>query len=185
MSELVGYARVSSAGQTLDVQEDALRAAGCSKVFSEKKSGASQTDRPELDRAVEYAREGDTFVVTRIDRLARSVVDLHQIVERLKAKGVGFRALQQGEFDTTTPHGALFLTLLGGFAAFERALLLDRIKEGQAKAKAEGRPMGRPKSVPVAEVRRLAQEEGLNPYQIQKRLGIGRGSVYRALRGDE
>lgn len=181
---LVGYARVSSVGQSLEVQEEALRAAGCAKVFSEKRSGTTTGDREELRRALDYVREGDTFIVTRIDRLARSAIDLNDIVRGLSAKGVEFKALQQGQVDTTTATGKMMLGLLALFAEFETDLRRERQMEGIAKAKAEGRYRGRPATVPVDEVRRLARE-GLNPSQIQKQLGIGRGSVYRALEGVE
>jgi len=184
MGQLVGYARVSSAGQSLEVQEEALVAAGCAKVFSEKRSGTARADREELWRALEYVREGDTFVVTRIDRLARSVTDLSAIVEGLRAKSVGFRALQQGEFDTTAATGRLFLTMLGAFAEFETALRRERQMEGVEKAKAEGRYKGRPATVPRAEVRRL-HREGVKPTHIARQLGIGRTAVYEALKEDE
>lgn len=182
MGQLVGYARVSSAGQSLEVQEQALKAAGCTKVFSEKRSGTSRKDREELWRALEYVREGDTFVVTRIDRLARSVTDLSTIVEGLRAKSVGFRALQQGEFDTTAATGRLFLTMLGAFAEFETALRRERQMEGVEKAKAEGRYRGRTPTVQRDEVRRL-HSEGVKPAHIARQLGIARSSVYEALKG--
>jgi DNA invertase Pin-like site-specific DNA recombinase len=127
---VVGYARVSSTGQSLEVQEEALRAAGCEKVFAEKRTGTTQEGREELRRALEYVREGDTFVVSRIDRLARSVSDLSEIVAVLTTKGVSFRALQQGEFDTTAATGRLFLTMLGAFAEFETSLRRERSDGG-------------------------------------------------------
>lgn len=179
---VVGYARVSSVGQSLEVQEDALRAAGCEKVFSEKRTGTTQEGREELKRALEYVRDGDTFVVSRIDRLARSVSDLGDIVSVLTAKGVSFRALQQGEFDTTAATGRLFLTMLGAFAEFETSLRRERQMEGIEKAKAEGRYKGRPKSVDAASIRRL-HAEGEKPAHIAKRLGVARSTVYEALKG--
>jgi DNA invertase Pin-like site-specific DNA recombinase len=179
---VVGYARVSSVGQSLAVQEEALRAAGCEKVFAEKRTGSTQAGREELERALDYVREGDVLMVTRIDRLARSVLDLHQIVERLNAKRVGFRAVQQGEFDTTTATGRLFLTILGGFAEFETAIRRERQQEGIEKAKAEGRYRGRPRTTPVEEVRKLAAE-GMRPAHIARQLGISRTTVYEALKG--
>ncbi|OWR16218.1 DNA-invertase hin [Brevundimonas diminuta] len=178
---VVGYARVSSTGQSLEVQEEALRAAGCEKVFAEKRTGTTQEGREELRRALEYVREGDTFVVSRIDRLARSVSDLSEIVAVLTTKGVSFRALQQGEFDTTAATGRLFLTMLGAFAEFETSLRRERQMEGIEKAKAEGRYKGRPKSVDAAAIRRL-HSEGQKPAHIAKRLGIARSTVYAALK---
>ena len=180
MGEIVGYARVSSADQSLALQEEQLRAAGCTRVFSEKRSGTSRSGRKELERALDYVREGDIFVVTRIDRLARSITDLRQTVDFLAGKGVGFRAVQQAGVDTTSSAGKLFLGMLGLFAEFETDLRSERQREGIAKAKAEGRHLGRPLTVPVEDVNRLAAE-GLTPSQIQKKLRIGRGSVYRAL----
>jgi DNA invertase Pin-like site-specific DNA recombinase len=177
---LVGYARVSSVGQSLDVQEDALRGAGCEKVFAEKQSGTSREGREELRRALEYVREGDVFVVTRIDRLARSVSDLSEVVVGLTHKGVSFRALQQGEFDTTAATGRLFLTMLGAFAEFETNLRRERQLEGIAKAKAEGRYRGRPRTVDVAAIRRL-HGEGVKTTDIARRLGIARSTVYATL----
>src|SRR5215207_7763221 len=110
---LVGYARVSSVGQTLELQVDALSAAGCSKIYSEKVSGRSAADRPQLQRALDQVREGDTLVVTRLDRLARSVTDLHRIMERLAEERVQFRCLQQGGVDTSTSTGKLTLSIFG------------------------------------------------------------------------
>lgn len=178
---VVGYARVSSVGQSLEVQEDALRAAGCEKVFSEKRTGTTQAGREELRRALEYVREGDTFVVSRIDRLARSVSDLSEIVAVLTTKGVSFRALQQGEFDTTAATGRLFLIMLGAFAEFETSLRRERQMEGIEKAKAEGRYKGRPKSVDAASIRRL-HAEGVKSAHIAARLGVARSTVYEALK---
>lgn len=179
---VVGYARVSSFGQALEVQAAALREAGCDKVFAEKRSGTTQEGREELRRALEYVREGDVFVVTRIDRLARSVGDLSEIVAALTAKGVSFRALQQGEFDTTAATGRLFLTMLGAFAEFETNLRRERQMEGIAKAKAEGRYRGRPQTVDKSAIRRL-HDEGLKPTHIAQRLGVARSTVYEALKG--
>jgi DNA invertase Pin-like site-specific DNA recombinase len=181
---VVGYARVSSVGQSLDVQEAALAEAGCDKVFAEKRSGATQGDREELRRALEYVREGDTFVVTRIDRLARSVSDLVEIIALLTRKGVGFRALQQGEIDTTTASGKMLLGILGVFAEFETNLRRERQQEGIEKAKAEGRYRGRPKSVDAAAIR-LLRADGVRPAHIAKRLGVARSTVYEALKEDE
>lgn len=178
---VVGYARVSSFGQALEVQAVALREAGCDKVFAEKRSGTTQEGREELRRALEYVREGDVFLVTRIDRLARSVSDLGEIVTALTSKGVSFRALQQGEFDTTAATGRLFLTMLGAFAEFETHLRRERQMEGIAKAKADGRYKGRPETVDKGAIHRL-HGEGVKPTHIAQRLGIARSTVYEALK---
>lgn len=180
---IVGYARVSSVGQSLDVQEAALVAAGCEKVFAEKRTGTTTDGRVELERALDYVRDGDLFVVTRIDRLARSVTDLHRIVDRLRSKGVGFKALQSGDLDTTTSSGKLFLTILGGFAEFEAQIRRERQQEGIEKAKAAGRYRGRPKTVDKAAIRRL-REEGMKPPAIAARLSVGLSTVYEALKAE-
>jgi DNA invertase Pin-like site-specific DNA recombinase len=156
-----------------------LRAAGCNIVRSEKKSGTSRNGRTELDTILSFLRSGDTLVVTRIDRLARSVGDLESIVGELRDKGVHLKALEQ-PVDTSTPAGKAFLQMLGVFAEFETALRRERQMEGIAKAKAAGVYKGRKPSVPVAEVRRL-KAAGVAPSAIAKQLGVGRTSVYRAL----
>lgn len=177
---LIGYARVSSSGQSLEVQRDQLLAAGCTRVFEEKRSGLSQDGREQLALALDYVRDGDVLIVTRLDRLARSITDLRQIVDRLTAKEVGFRALQQGDLDTSTSNGRLMLNMLGAFAEFEADLRRERQREGIDKAKANGIYKGRKPSVPVDEVRKL-KAEGMAPTEIAKRLNVGRASVYRAL----
>lgn len=177
---LIGYARVSSSGQSLEVQRDQLLAAGCTRIFEEKRSGLSQDGREQLALALDYVRDGDVLIVTRLDRLARSITDLRQIVDRLTAKEVGFRALQQGDLDTSTSNGRLMLNMLGAFAEFESDLRRERQREGIDRAKANGIYKGRKPSVPVDEVRKL-KAEGMAPTEIAKRLNVGRASVYRAL----
>lgn len=176
---LVGYARVSSAGQSLEVQHDALKAAGCEKLFAEKESGTTTDKRKALADALEFIREGDSFVVTRIDRLARSVADLETIVARVKARGAFLKAVEQ-PIDTSTPAGVAFLQMLGVFAQFETAIRKERQAEGIAKAKAEGRYSGRKPEVDVAMVKAL-KADGVRPVDIAVRMKIGRASVYRAL----
>ncbi|USR00113.1 recombinase family protein [Sphingomonas aerolata] len=177
---LVGYGRVSSAGQSLEVQLESLGAAGCSKVFSEKRSGTSVTGRDELAEALDFVREGDTLVVTRLDRLARSAADLHAIVARLSTKGVGFRCLQQGGLDTDTSTGKLLLTVLASIAEFETDIRKERQREGIDRAKVAGVYKGRKPSVDVGQVRAL-HAAGIGPSDIARQLGIGRASVYRAM----
>lgn len=176
----IGYARVSSTGQSLEVQQDQLSAAGCEKVFAEKRSGTSMTGRQALEDAIEFAREGDTLIVTRLDRLARSGSDLQNIVTRLNAKGVGFRCLQQGAVDTTTGMGKLVLGILGAVAEFEADIRKERQLEGIAKAKEAGVYKGRKPTVNIEAVKAL-KLSGKGPAEIAKELGIGRASVYRAL----
>ena len=177
---LIGYARVSSTGQSLDIQEEALKAAGCDKVFSEKRSGTTQGNREALEEAIEYARDGDVLVVTRLDRLARSVIDLRNIITRLEAKGAGFSCIQQGAIDTTRSDGKLLLNILGSFAEFETDIRRERQMEGIAKAKDMGKYKGRPASIDTAQDKAL-RLEGMGATEISKALGIGRASVYRAL----
>ena len=177
---LVGYGRVSSAGQSLDIQHDALIAAGCEKVFSEKLSGRSTTEREQLALAIDFVRENDTLVVTRLDRLARSVGDLHRIIERLAEKKVSFRCLNQSGVDTDTSTGRLMLAVLGAVAAFENDIRKERQIEGIEKAKAAGRYRGRPASIDVARVKAL-KETGMGAAEIAKAMNIGRASVYRSL----
>jgi DNA invertase Pin-like site-specific DNA recombinase len=172
---LVGYARVSSAGQSLEVQERLLHEAGCEKLFAEKRSGRTTDGRDALAEALEWVREGDVLVVTRLDRLARSITDLRQIIDRLTAKVVAFRALQQGAIDTTRSDGKLLLNILGSFAEFEADIRKERQADGIAKAKAEGVYKGRPATIDPAQVAKL-KAEGVGPAEIARRLGIGRAS---------
>lgn len=177
---LVGYARVSSTGQSLDIQNDALANAGCDKVFAEKVSGRSTKDRVELGNAMDFVREGDTLIVTRLDRLARSVGDLHRIIETLTEKKVAFRCLNQSGVDTDSSTGRLMLAILGAVAQFENDIRRDRQAEGIAKAKAAGKYRGRKPSVDKSRVREL-REEGMGAAAIAREMGIARASVYRAL----
>ena len=177
---LVGYARVSSTGQSLDIQNEALADAGCEKIFAEKVSGRSTHDREELARVIDFVRDGDTLVVTRLDRLARSVADLHQIIERLTEKKVGFRCLNQSGVDTDSSTGRWMLAILCAVAAFENDIRLERQREGIAKAKLEGKYKGRKPTVDPVRVKEL-HGNGLGPAAIAREMGIGRASVYRAL----
>lgn len=139
---IYGYARVSTDGQTLDAQREALTAAGAAKVYQEKVSGAA-IDRRELGRLLASLEAGDTLLVTRLDRLARSTLELLRILERVAQAGAGFRSLADTWADTTTPQGRLVLTIMGGFAQFERDLIKARTGEGRARAKARGVKLGR------------------------------------------
>jgi DNA invertase Pin-like site-specific DNA recombinase len=184
---LVGYARTSTVEQEagLEAQARDLAAAGCERIFAERVSSIGR--RAELEAAIAFMRQGDALVVTKPDRLARSVTDLLGIVERLEAKGVALRVLSMGgaEVDTRHPTGRLMLTMLGAVAEFERALMLERQREGIAKAKGEGKYQGRaPTAQRQAEAVRQMKAEGVRPTEIARRLGIGRASVYRIL-GDK
>src|SRR5271166_6332838 len=140
---IVGYARVSTVEQSLDGQVAALKAAGAEKVFSEKASGA-QTDRRSLAKALASLKAGDVLLVARLDRLARSTRDLLNVLDAVGKAGAGFRSLADAWADTTTPHGRLMLTVLGGLAEFERELILARTGEGRKRAQARGVRFGRP-----------------------------------------
>lgn len=175
----IGYARVSSTDQDCTIQEAALRAAGCDPIRSEKMSGTTTQGRDMLETVLAFIQPGDTLMVTRIDRLARSVADLESIVSRIKQRGAFLRATEQ-PIDTSTPAGKAFLQMLGVFAEFETALRRERQMEGIAKAKAAGVYRGRKPSVDVERVRAL-KAEGMRPSAIAAEMGIGRASVYRAL----
>jgi DNA invertase Pin-like site-specific DNA recombinase len=177
---LYGYARVSTLDQDLGLQLTTLKAAGCAVVRAEKKSGARRDGRSELQVLLDFLQPGDTLVVTRVDRLARSLKDLQNIVHELKAKGVALRATEQ-PVDTGTAAGKAFLDMLGVFAEFETNLRRERQLEGIKAAQAKGVYKGRKPVIDVAEVRRLRHEEKLGPAAIARRLGIGRASVYRVL----
>lgn len=174
----IGYARVSSAGQSLDIQVDALRAAGCDPIFQEKRSGRKASDREQLALALAFVREGDTLMVTKLDRLARSVIDLHQIVEQLAAKGVGFRVLQQSGIDTTSSTGKLTMGILAAVAEFEADIRAERQRDGIEAAKAKGTYKGRKPSVPADEIKRLLAE-GMRPADVARQLQCARSTVYR------
>ena len=179
MSRLYGYARVSSIDQDLEVQHAALKAAGCDVIRSEKRSGTSRKGRTELETLLDFLRKGDTLVVTRIDRLARSVKDLQDIVWALREKGVALKATEQ-PVDTSTPAGKAFLDMLGVFAEFETSLRRERQLEGIAKAKAAGVYRGRKPQIDAGRVREL-KADGIRPAEIARRLKCGRASVYRVL----
>lgn len=180
MSTTIGYARVSSDDQDCTIQEEALRLAGCTIIRSEKHTGTTTAGRSELETVLSFLRPGDTIMVTRIDRLARSVADLERIVGQLREKGAHLRATDQ-PIDTSTPAGIAFLQMLGVFAQFETAIRRERQMEGITKAKAAGVYKGRKPSVDGDAVRAL-RDEGLGGSEIAKKLGIGRASVYRVLK---
>ncbi|WP_020095694.1 recombinase family protein [Methylobacterium sp. 285MFTsu5.1] len=176
---LIGYARVSTDDQNLDGQIEALRRAGCEVVRHERVSGASIAGRRELEVVRAFLRAGDTLVVTKVDRLARSVEDLQKIVRELRERGASLKVLDQ-HIDTSTASGKAFLDMLGVFAEFERNLISERRAEGIARARAQGKYKGRPPTIKPEEVRRL-QDEGLNHRQIARRLGIAPSSAHRLM----
>lgn len=181
LGTLVGYGRTSTADQRagLEVQIAELEAAGATKLFKEHVSSVD-AQRPQLRAALDWVRDGDTFIVTRPDRLARSVTDLLRIVEDLKARNVTVRIMSMG-VDTSTATGTLILQVLGAVSEFERSVMLERQRHGIAKAKAEGRYRGRAPTAraKTPEVLRL-KAQGKTVAQIAESVGISRASVYRA-----
>ena len=175
-----GYARVSTIDQDLRLQRAALKAAGCDVIRAEKASGSRRDGRTELQVLLDFVHPGDTLIVTRIDRLARSMKDLQDIVHELKARKVALRATEQ-PIDTSTAAGKAFLDMLGVFAEFETNLRRERQLEGIAAAKKRGVYTGRKAQIDPAAVRHLHDTEKLGPSAIARRLGIGRASVYRLL----
>lgn len=181
MGKVFGYARVSSQGQSLDIQESALNASGCLAVFAEKASGTSTKGRPELKRVLAILGDGDTLVVTRLDRLARSMSDLLQITAAIEEKGASLKCLEQ-PFETTGPMGKLVRNILGVIAEFETELRRERQAEGITAAKARGVYKGRKPTVDVAAIRADAAA-GKAPGAIAKDHGVSRMTVWRCLNG--
>ncbi len=178
---LIGYARTSTLEQDagLEAQVRDLTALGCEKLFQEQTSATGP--RPALEQALDFAREGDVLVVTKLDRLARSVVHMGEIVKRLEVKGVHLRIIAMG-VDTSTPTGKLMLNVLASVAQFEREMMLERQREGVAKAKGAGKYKGRkPTARARAEEIKALADQGLSMGAIAAQLGIGKGSVHRAL----
>ena len=175
----IGYARVSTTDQDTTIQVAALHAAGCEVIRQEKASGTTTEGRRELATVLEFLRPGDVLMVTRIDRLARSIADLQTIVRTIREKGAALACTEQ-PVDTSTAAGKAFLDMLGVFAEFETNLRRERQMEGITKAKAAGVYRGRKPNIDPEEVRKL-RAEGLGATAIAERLGIGRASVYRVL----
>lgn len=185
---LIGYARTSTTDQRagLDAQVRDLKAVGCRKVFSEQASAVGQ--RAQLDAALDYCRDGDTLVVTKLDRLARSARHLSELIDQLDGKGVTLRILNFGgdAVDTQGATGRLMLNMFAAMAQFEREMMLERQREGIAKAKVDGKYKGRkPTARAKAQDALRLFREGMKVAHIAKELGIGRGSVYRALESAE
>lgn len=174
-----GYARVSTNDQDLSIQITALEKAGCGIVRSEKITGTTRQGRDELDNLLQFIREGDSLVVTRVDRLARSVKDLQDIVHTLKHRNAYLEATEQ-PIDTSTPAGKAFLDMLGVFAEFETAIRRERQMEGIAKAKSEGKYKGRKPTAKANAKKALElRAEGMKVTHICRELGISRSSFYR------
>jgi DNA invertase Pin-like site-specific DNA recombinase len=178
----IGYARVSTNGQDLALQHEALKAANCEKVYAEKISGA-RSDRPQLARMLKALAPGDTVIVTRLDRLARSTLDLLHTVDVISKAGAGFRSLADAWADTTTPHGKLMLTVLGGLAEFERSLILSRTQAGIQRARERGVAFGRPTKLNPKQRRMIAERyaAGETAAALARQFEVGEATVWRAL----
>jgi DNA invertase Pin-like site-specific DNA recombinase len=186
MARFIGYARVSTDGQTLDAQVEALEAAGAAVIFQETASGA-RTDRAQLAKAISALRTGDTLIVTRLDRLARSTRDLLNTLDAAARKGAMFKSLADTWADTTTPHGRLLLTVLGGLAEFERELIKARTGEGRRRAVEAGIKLGRRSSLTPHQqaevIKRRAAGESLTA--LARSYGVAHPTIIRTLRKHE
>jgi DNA invertase Pin-like site-specific DNA recombinase len=182
---LVGYARVSTGDQKLDLQLDALRAAGCERIFTDQISG-SKSERLGLKEALDYVRAGDTLVVWRLDRFGRSLKDLVAKVEELKGRDVGFRSLQES-IDTTSSTGKLIFHIFGALAEFERDLVRERTMAGLASARARGRKGGRPRSMDASKIKlatRLMKDPELSVEEVCEAVGVSSATLYRYVAPD-
>lgn len=180
---IVGYARVSSTGQSLDIQLDKLTAYGCTKVFAEKRSGRQADSRPELQAALSFLREEDTLVITKLDRMARSVLDLAKIADQLRKKGVILKVLDQA-IDTSTSEGKLMFSLLASFAEFENDIRAERQMDGIAKARDKGVAFGRKRALTPEDCKKiklLREEDKYSIPQLADRFNVGVATIYRAL----
>ena len=178
---MLGYARVSTVDQSLDAQIDALQRVGVKRIFEEKKTGKTR-DRKQLEKLLEQPREGDVVVVTKYDRLARSLRDLIDIVEIIRERGAGFRSLGE-DIDTTTPTGRLIFHVFGSIAEFERERIVERTKEGLAAARKRGRVGGRRPALNPEQreaVRQMRDEEGRSVSEIARLFDVSRQTVMRA-----
>lgn len=177
---LVGYARVSTQDQKPELQLDALRHAGCERIFEEKASGA-QRERPELKAALDYVREGDTLVVWKLDRLARSLKQLIETVEALEERNIGFRSLTEN-IDTTTPGGRLVFHIFGALAEFERSIIRERTSAGLAAARARGKVGGRPPALRESDItaaKAMLADQCIPVKDIAQRLGVSVSTLYK------
>lgn len=179
---LIGYARVSTQEQRPDLQEDALRKAGCERIYTDHASGA-KASRPQLDRMLDALRPGDTVVVWKLDRLGRSLQDLVALMDRFRGMDVGFRCTTQ-QIDTTTPGGVLVFNIFGAMAQFERDLISERTSAGLQAARARGRNGGRPRKLSdkdVAMVRQLYESRTVSVKEIAARFRVSRSTIYKVL----
>ncbi len=179
----IGYARVSTADQNLDLQMDALKEAGCEKIFSDHGVSGAKTDRPGLDKALDHVRKGDTLVIWKLDRLGRSLSHLLSIVEDLKQQGADFASVQDG-FDTSSASGKMVFSVIGAMAEYERNLMRERTMAGLATARSRGRMGGRPKSLDKSQVKvaiALTEAGELTIKEICEQVGCSRSTYYRQI----
>lgn len=179
---IIGYARVSTTEQNLDLQLNALEAAGAARVFSDQGVSGSKTERPQLTAVLDHLRAGDTLTVWKLDRLGRNTRHVLEVVEELEARGVGFRSLTEA-IDTTGPMGKAMLTIMAAFAQLERDTIIERTRAGLAAAAENNRHGGRPRKVDDAAAAKVHElkAKGINATDIGKMLGISRATVYRYL----
>jgi DNA invertase Pin-like site-specific DNA recombinase len=180
-NQRIGYGRISTSDQNLSSQEDALKAAGCDRVFTDTFTGTKK-DRPELNKALDMLRHGDTLVITRLDRLGRSAKDLLGIVSGLEERGVEFEVIEQS-IDTKTPEGKLFFTIISGFAEFEREIMRSRTMDGLASARARGRMGGRPAKFDAKQKAKIFKlySDGVYVTDLMKMFDAARPTIYKAL----
>jgi DNA invertase Pin-like site-specific DNA recombinase len=180
----VGYARVSTNGQDLTLQHEALKAAGCSKVFAEKISGA-RSDRPQLARMLKSLEPGDVVIISRLDRLARSTLDLLHLVDTITTAAASIKSLADAWCDTTTAHGKLMLTVLGGLAEFERSLIMARTQAGIARAREQGVAFGRKPRLNPRQKRMIAERhgQGATIAELAEEFECGAATIWRAVHG--
>jgi DNA invertase Pin-like site-specific DNA recombinase len=182
---LIGYARVSTSDQKIDLQVDALQQAGCERLFQDVMS-STRLNRPGLQEALSHLRQGDTLVIWKLDRLGRSVKGLITLTETLKARGIAFVSLQD-KIDTATPLGEFFFHVVGAFAQLERSLIVERTQAGLAAARARGRRGGRPRKVTKAKLRiamAAMADRNSNASEVARLIGINRTVLYRYVNGD-
>lgn len=183
----IGYARVSTTDQNLTYQLKELKAAGCELIFKEKITG-THADRPELIRMLEHLRKGDKVIVCKLDRLARSVKDLLDIVAQIGERGASFRSLSESWADTTTPQGKMIMTIFAGIAEFERSLIIERTSSGRKLAKERGVRFGRPDKIGNSKIEYIKyqlEKEGKSIQEIANTENVHRATIYRLLKKNE
>lgn len=180
---IIGYARVSTKDQSTDVQVEQLKALGCEKIFMETVSGKEAVNRPELQKCIEFARQGDTVIVMKVDRLARNTRDAIDIADQMQAKGVGLKLMDLGDTDINSDLGRVIYNVMATFAEMERKRIVQRANEGRAKAKADGKHLGRHADTEQHERIKEMFRAGQPKAAIAKELGVSRTTVYRVLDG--